>query len=384
MAGMAGAAGVAGMAGMMAARVKLLDVSNPADLTPDGRYALLQDFESAKGDLYLYDSINDTSEKIGDAANPDPAGGDSSKGTPLPPQAATRMSADTSRIVGTHGVPLQASLFEKGTWQDLGGSGPVCPGDPANLDDKGTSGAGWDISADGKIIVGMSWKGCGGSEAVRWVEGPTPGSGAFTALEFAGKSFNRATRVSADGKIAAGWVDSAMVDRSPAIWGADGKVNLLEPTGQAVGEVLALGPDGNSAAGPWNDANGNGGFLWTSAAGVKQPPKLDTAMPTDQMFPNAIALDGQLVFGAAGDPNGAGSPLQAFVWTAKDNKIRVLQEILLAQGLTLPPNITLANVVDASSDGSVLLGTTLESDPNLPFPKQRSFWLFLPVQALGL
>src|SRR5262249_59947924 len=53
--------------------IKFIDVENAADLTPEGRFALLQDFESVDGDIYVYDSHADQLEKRGTAANPDPA-----------------------------------------------------------------------------------------------------------------------------------------------------------------------------------------------------------------------------------------------------------------------------------------------------------------------
>jgi hypothetical protein len=389
--GEGGSGGVAGAGGSGGATqvtpfLRLIDISNPADLTSDGHYALLQDLESATGDIHRYDAATNTTEKLGDASNPDPAKGDTSKGTPIVPQPATRFSADTTRIVGTHGAPLSASVFSAGAWHDLGGLAgeSPCPGEQGNLDDLGTTGAGWDISADGKTIVGMIWSGCGGGKAVRWAESGPIGVGAFTALEFSGKSLNRASRVSADGLVVGGFVDSDMADRTPAIWGADGKITVLDPTGVAIGEVLALSDDGTIAAGPWNDASGNGAFVWTSSGGVTMLPRLDTFQVFDQIFPNAVAQGGQLVFGASGDPSGNGSPMQAFVVTTKDKKARVLEDIVLAAGLTLPDNVHLANVIDASSDGTVLLGTTLDMDPSLPFPKQRSFYLRLPVSAYGL
>ena len=380
-----GGTGGSGGTGQTPSGLELIDISNPADLTSDGHYALLQDFESVNGDVYRYDSLTATTLKLGDAANPDPAKGDTSMGTPLVAQPATRFSADTTRVVGTHGAPLQAAFLTQGKWRDLGGlAGQTgCPGAQGNIDDLGTRSAGWDISGDGKTLVGMSWEGCGGAKAIRWVDDGTP-AGVFTTLEFSGKSFNRATRVSADGLTAGGFVDSDMADRTPAIWAANGKITVLDPTGVAIGEVLAMSDDGKVAAGPWNDATGNGAFLWTVAGGVKMLPKLATFQVFDQVFPNAVAANGQLVFGASGDPNGNGSPVQAFVCTTKDGKVQLLEDIVLQHGFTLPPNVHLANVIDASNDGSVLLGTTLDMDPALPFPKQRAFLLRLPVAAYGL
>jgi hypothetical protein len=199
-----------------------------------------------------------------------------------------------------------------------------------------------------------------------------------------GRAYNRATKVSADGHIVGGWFDTTMVDRSPAIWRADGTVIALDPTGMVIGEVLALTADGHYAAGPWNDTNGNNGFYWSQLGGVKMLPLLADAMPSDQVFPNAIAADGNLIFGGAGDLTGLGNVVRAFVWTGRDNRIRLLQDLVTQQGYTLPPNTILSNVMAASVDGSVVVGQTLDLDPALPLPKQRSFMLRMPLSAYGL
>jgi len=364
--------------------LKLIDISNIADLTGDGRYALLQDMESPMGTVYVYDSYLDHLENRGSAANPDPAMGDTTRGTPPPPQGAFGMSADTSRIVGTHGMPLQAAFLAQSSWHDLGMfTTPICPGDPTNVDDGGSAGSGWDISDDGKTIVGMAWNTCAGAKAVRWTE-TSAGQGTFTELQSMGRAYNRATKVSADGHIVGGWFDTTMVDRSPAIWRADGTVIALDPTGMVIGEVLALTADGRYAAGPWNDTNGNNGFYWSQLGGVKMLPLLADAMPSDQVFPNAIAADGNLIFGGAGDLTGLGNVVRAFVWTGRDNRIRLLQDLVTQQGYTLPPNTILSNVMAASIDGSVVVGQTLNMDPALPMPKQRSFMLRMPLSAYGL
>src|SRR5262245_40598295 len=149
------------------AGIKYIDISNVADLTGDGRYALLQDMESPMGTVYVYDSYLDRLDNRGTAANPDPAMGDTTRGTPPPPQGAFGFSADTTRIVGTQGAPLQAAFLANGTWHGLGMfTTPICPSsDPNNIDDLGSAGSGWDISDDGKTIVGMAWNTCAGTKA---------------------------------------------------------------------------------------------------------------------------------------------------------------------------------------------------------------------------
>jgi hypothetical protein len=362
--------------------IKLIDISNPADLTPEGRFALLQDMESPLGDIYIYDVFLDKLDRRGSAANPDPAMGNLDLGSPIVPQGVFGLSADTSRIVGTHGSPQQAAFLDSDGWHHLGqlGGTAVCPGSSGNIDDQGSATVGWDISDDGKVIVGMAWDSCAAAKAIRWTD-QGGGLGVFTALTSAGKAYNRATKVSSDGTIAGGWFDTASVDRSPAVWRADGSIIKLDPTGQVIGEVLAISADGQAVAGPWNDATGNNGFYFTQAGGVKLLPLLPNSQPSDQVFPNAIAAGGELIFGGAGDQTGLGNPMRAWVWTASNNKIQLLQDLVTLEGFTIPTNLVLATVQASSDDGSIVLGTTLDMDPSLPVPKQRSFVLRMPVSV---
>ena len=75
--------------------------------------------------------------------------------------------------------------------------------------------------------------------------------------------------------------------------------------------------------------------------------------------------------------------MRAFVWTKSDGATKKLEDVVVANGLSLPPHVVLATVIAASADGSVLLGTTLDLDPGLPMPKQRAFLLHLPPSAYG-
>ena len=360
------------------AGIKYLDVSNLTDMTPDGRLTLLQDMESAEGNVYVYDAYLDKLEFRGSAANPDPAMGDTTKGRPNPPQGVFGISADGRRIVGTQGAPLQAAFLASDGWHPLGQyTTPICPpSDPANISDLGSAGSGWDISDDGRTIVGLAWSTCAETRAVRWTE-TDAGQGTFTELQFMGRKYSRATKVSADGTIVGGFFQASAA-RSPAIWRADGTIIALDPTGMVVGEVFALSADGKIATGNWNDTDGNHGYYWTEAGGVKMLPPLADASPFDKVWPNAIAAEGQLIFGSSGDWTGLGNVPRAFVWTAQDNKIQLLQDVVAKQGITLPANLTFSTVYGASPDGSVIVGQTLESDPNRPSRKQRSFWMRLP------
>ena len=178
---------------------------------------------------------------------------------------------------------------------------------------------------------------------------------------------NRATVVSGDGAITAGFAESALVDRLPARWTADGHGEVLVPLdGDAPGEVLSISADGSVLAGTW----GFDGFTWTEAAGVQILPRLEGPLPSDPVFPNAMTADGRTVFG------GVGSAFftipTAFVWTAADG-MRPLTALTTAAGIELPEGLVLTSVLGASADGTVLVGIAMDADA-----ATHSFVLRLP------
>ncbi len=96
----------------------------------------------------------------------------------------------------------------------------------------------------------------------------TGGSWTTQPLELLGEPFpddpnppsNRATVVSGNGLVAAGWAQTSIVDRWPAVWQADGSGSLLAAgvSDDTPGEILAINFDGTVMAGTW----GGQGFIW--------------------------------------------------------------------------------------------------------------------------
>lgn len=324
------------------------------DLTPDGSLAVLTDLSSIDGDFYSYDTTSDVLALEG------------STGDALF-DFTTGISANL-RVSAIHGKPEEAGLWTAGGgWLDLGNVHPVgCEYDAGTHAQN--QGGGWDISADGTVTVGLLWNVCD-AEAFRWTDAGGPG--AFVPLDVLGQN-SRATKISDDGSLAGGFAQTALVDRWPAIWDANG-VGTLIPSGgvftdDSPGEVLSISADGSLVAGTWALE----GFLWTQAGGVV---KLGT-LPGGQTFPNTIAANGQLIFGQTSD--GLFEPPYPFVWTAADG-MRSLNTILAASGVVIPPDLTLDNVKAASTDGSVLIGSAYDQ-AFLP----HTFILKLPVSAYGL
>jgi len=332
--------------------IQFLDFALAIDITPDGRYAVFESFTSSAAIVQVYDTI--LGETVDETELGDPSR-----------NVATGVSA-TRRISALHGMPVQAGIYSDATgWVDLGSPHAAgCGSDEI-------SGA-FDISADGHVVVGLAWNGCT-PDAFRWSD--ATGTGTFTPLELLGTSFpdtpatppvNRATVVSRDGRIAAGFAQLGNIDRSPAVWRADGTGFLLDPTAtDTPGEVLSIAADGTLVAG----ISGNDGFTWTAATGMVAIPRLDVALPSDPIYPNAI-VNGT-VFGGIGSAFFS-IPI-AFAWTPSAGT-RALADLVTAAGIALPEGMTLNSVLAASADGTVLIGTAMDADF-----LQQTFVLRLPA-----
>jgi hypothetical protein len=208
--------------------LEFFDFIQAIDVSPDGRLALFGDPASPTGDLWLLDTTTRT------LTNPTAAG------DPLT-AFATGLSND-GRISAVHDNPVQAGVWRDDTdWLDL--ASPHAAGCDINI-----AGA-WDVSADGDVVVGLTWNGCA-VEGFRWVD--DGGDGTLTRLDVLGApqgkaalANNRATVVSDDGQVIAGWASTELVDRAPARWTADGSGELLERLApDAPGEILAIDATG--------------------------------------------------------------------------------------------------------------------------------------------
>ena len=322
-------------------------------MTPDGTVAVLQSLASLDGEIYTYDVASDTLElatTLGDATM----------------NLATAVS-QSGRITAFYGVPVVGGFFsEADGWTEI--ASPFAEGC-----DVQTAGA-WDVSADGSVVVGFAWNLCS-PQAFRWTD--TGGDGTLLPLDVLGQSqgmsppTNRATVVSDDGAIAAGFAQNGPVDRSPAVWSADGTGFLLDPDDMdAPGEILSISADGSVVAGIW----AQNAFKWTEADGRVELGQLPTSLPGEPCFPNAMSADASLIFGGCGDAF-FGVPV-AFVWSEAEG-MRSLEEIAAANGLTPPDGFRFSSVLAASADGTVIVGVANDDLFN-----QRSFVLRLPASAL--
>lgn len=317
--------------------IALLDYGLAIDVTPDGRTALFESFQGTGVDVVLYDTValqGAVKTTLADASLDFVSG----------------ISQD-GKVSGLYGNPVDGAVWsETGGWTVF--PQPYDPGCDVNH-----SGA-FDISDDGTTATGLLWHGCT-TEAFRWT------SGAPVKLQVIGTpsgfpSSNRGSAISRDGKVIAGFAANGTLDRTPAMWDAAGNGTLLlpdldgTPDTEAPGEVLAMNADGTVLAG----ILGGEGFVWTPG-GIEMMNRLAGTMPGDNVYCNAVTADGRLVFGGVGD-NFSLDPPQAFVWSQAAG-MRALTGLAIAAGIALPADLVLQDVLAASDDGSVLIGTAADA-----------------------
>lgn len=352
-----------GSSGNEPGRIAFLPQPYAQGVSPDGKTVLVQDPFGGNMDVYFYDvATRQTSLKT-------QAGND--------PSDIVWGISNNGVIAGNYGSPVQAAIWSQADgWTTL-------PSHGAGTCDAFTSG-GWDISADGSSVVGMDWN--GHCTVTSWLWSNAGGTPVWTALDTLGTLFpgdtgvpsNRAIVISDDGSTIGGTAQNGVmaVDRAPAIWHADGS-GFLIPTGgvftdDCPGEVLALSTDGSMAAGTWCQ----NAYYWTEAGGVVDLGRLPTTDPTDQVFANAIAANGQLIFGTSG--NGFFGLQQAWVWTAATG-MQPLQEVLTRYFVQIPQGYYLLSARSSSADGTVVVGQAATPDGFIV-----TYVVTVPVTAYGL
>jgi hypothetical protein len=313
------------------------------DVSPDGRYAVFEDFTDEGTAAVFHDTVTGEIAEVTVLGPPDRV-------------LATGVANNRAMTAFYDGAPAKAGLFVDGAWQTL--ASPYPQGCDQDV------GAAWDVSADGSVAVGMQWNGCH-PVAFRWSE--ADGVVPLTLLGMADghTPTNRATVISDDGSTVAGFAENGAVDRAAAVWFANGTARLIDDSVDAPSEVMAINADGTTLAG----LRGLDGFVWTEAGGFVAVDRLEGYLPNDQVFPNAITADGAQVFGAVG--SSFFSIPTAFIWTAAGGT-RPLVDLVRAAGIEVPETVRLENVLGVSADGKVLIGTAAVND----IPK--TFTLRLP------
>ncbi len=241
----------------------ITNAASANDMSPDGRYVVGERFN---GTLYLWDTVSNVFTTL-------PAGA----------LAAVAVSDDGTVVLGDMIDPRSgdevAGIWRKGsnTWTSLGylPNANTCP----------SRSNGYELSGDGAVAVGLSWDGCDG-RGFRW----TKATG-MVELEPLANGGNRASVVSGDGNVLAGFAQGSF-SRTPTFWESSGDGELLDPpSGDAVGEIHGINDAGTILLGEWNgDA-----VMWTYPSLTRTVIGDGSILPGWSGIPQDIADDGTVV-----------------------------------------------------------------------------------------
>lgn len=265
-------------------------------------------------------------------------------------QVAVAISDDGRTIVGD---ALDATGFEQAAVWLEGGEprllGSIAPdARPCDL----LLSSAFDVNADGSVVVGLAWNGCGVARAFRWEES----TGVVDLGTLTGES-TRANGVSGDGRVVVGWEEDHTGPRLGAKW-VDGRQEMIRGPLGPVGEAHAANSDGSIIVGGRCGLGGLGpptAWTWTPEDGVRcfpveVPPDVPDHPYGALMF--ATSEQGRVIGGALS----FGLDSEAVVWF--DGEPVFLKDYLRANGVpdAFRGWINTGFVNGVSSDGRVLVG----------------------------
>lgn len=308
--------------------------SSANDMSPDGQWIVgrLDSDGDLFGDLgYRWDRVNNEFTIV-----------DNGGGAEVEP--ANSVSDDGSVVLGS--LPGELDFFantaaiwtDADGWTDLGFL-PNAGSCPSKSD-------GYELSADGTIAVGLSWDGCSG-RGFRWTQGT-----GMVELENLANGSNRASVMSSDGSVIAGFAQGT-VARTPVTW--DGNTTngtLLDPTGDIQGEFGGISDDGSVLLGSWYLGDPDGSYDAAKLVdGVVSRIGPGSILAGWAGTPMDIADNGTIVgfdrlFGnrrAWIQPNGEGDLLELVAW-------------LTDNGATIPAGTRLEVIQAISADGRYIIG----------------------------
>ena len=297
------------------------------DMSPDGRYVV---GESMQTGTYLWDAFaNDM--RI------------------LPPEglSATAVSDDGTVVVGDVPVPGFPSVNnEAGRWTDAEGwvslghlpNAGMCP----SLSDS------YEVSADGTVVVGLSWDGCSG-RGFRWTDDT-----GIQELQNLANGNNRASVVSADGTLIGGFAQGSF-SRTPAIWDETLAGQLLDPpNGDALGEIHGMRDDGSLMLGTWLTTEPAGRatkWIDTPTGWQREMIASGSLLPGWQGIPLDIADDDTIV----GFDILLGNR-RAWIQPQGTGPLMELKAYVEAHGGTVPAGVILEVPQAISTDGRYIVG----------------------------
>jgi uncharacterized membrane protein len=274
------------------------------------------------------------------------------------------ISRDGRTIVGT--AHDASGIGQAAIWQ-FGKQWTTIPTPPSGRSLDGKMTIGYKVSGDGSVIVGLAYLNPNRTEGFRY-----DAKSGFTALGTLTGGRSRASVVSADGQVVAGWDDLTGRGSGKGYWYGviwwDGMQRLMNPY-NAVGQVEGINGDGSALVGRGIPTSLTHAFRFTandahvedlgalkrdeSGNGIGGGP----ATPYEDMsIALAVSDDGAVVVGNSGYQ----PPTDAFIWTPA-TKMMKLSDYLTSKGITGHENWTLMTAIAISPDGKIIAGTGINN-----------------------
>lgn len=291
--------------------------SSANDLSPNGRWVV---GERVGGGTYRLDMQSGTLLPL-----------------PEPAVSAVAVSDDGSVVLGNIVIDGEefAALWREttGVWTSLGSlpGGLACP----------SRSSAYELSADGSVAVGLAWiNGCSGV-GFRWTEAT-----GMVQLQQLANGSNRASVVNSAGTLIGGFAQGSFT-RTPAIWTASGAGQLLDPTGDTIGEVYGMNDAGTILLG---SANGKA-VKWTGGGSTMSVLGIGSVLPGWSGIPMDIASNGTTVgFDILGQQR------RAWLQVGGSGPLVDLKSYLEASGVPIDPLTNLQVCQAISLDGSTIIG----------------------------
>ncbi|HZM00689.1 MAG TPA: hypothetical protein VFD43_10600 [Planctomycetota bacterium] len=245
---------------------------------------------------------------------------------------AVAVSDDGTVITGNisdpiGGAQVAARWTAETGWVSLGG-----------FDTCGSTSSAYDISGDGKQIVGLAWVGCS-ARGFRWTEGV-----GMELLQTLASGNNRCSTIASDGSVMGGFAQ-ATFDRTPAVWAADTTGVVWDPS--TLGEVQGMNNDGSVQLGTRAFVFYSTAFFNSASTGLVD---LGSLQPTFASSSMAISEDGGTIVGF----DWKGLARKAWIRQSPSHSLVALQDRLTALGIPGVPHLDTANA--CSDSGRTVVG----------------------------
>ena len=312
------------------------NASSADDMSPDGRYIVGGTDTNGDGSpdhVYLLDTASNTVIVLPDLGIP-------YSGTSAVSDDGLVVLSDIADPQDPNPNPAAvAGMWTASTgWTSLGylPNAGTCP----------SRSDGYELSANGSVAVGLSWDGCSG-RGFRWTQAT-----GMVQLQVLSHGANRASVVSADGNVIGGFAQGNQ-SRTPAIWNAAGQGQLLDPTGNSIGEVQGIADDGTILLGTWLGASDtvSRAVTWTYPGLVRSLVGTGSLRPNWGGIPMDVALDRTIV----GFDFLIGNRF-AWIQPRGSGPIQDLATYITSHGGTVPEDFQLEVCQAISANGRYIIG----------------------------